>query len=150
MINKVNGHLELTSNITLRPFMSLSEFKNLDFATSLNEWNVGTGWFWYSFDNQKIDDKYFSFSCAFLKEEFQEVSFVFNDSKVDKKDDSWETWNEEEEIKKSKIFNDWLNSELGSKREFDWGNVWASYDPKGGSSSIGVRYKNKITRHNNS
>ena len=51
------------------------------------------------------------------------------------------SWSEQKEKEDLRKYKDWLDKELDGEAKFHWGNVWASYDPKGGSSSIGVRYK---------
>ena len=56
-------------------------------------------------------------------------------------DKGWEDWNEAEELQNAVAFNSWLDTEIGPKRNFSWGQAWAGYDAKTLGSSIVIRYK---------
>lgn len=61
---------------------------------------------------------------------------------------SWDDWSEAKELARRDAQDAWLVEMLGPgvattgtlTYTFAWGGVWSSYDPKGGSSMIGVRF----------
>lgn len=54
---------------------------------------------------------------------------------------SWGDWSEEKEMKRKSANDAWLQKyELTPGQTYSWGSVWSGYDPKGGFSSIVVRY----------
>lgn len=101
---------------------------------------MGNGYKWLDIKNIKIDNEYFIISLCFKEEELSELSMAVNDSRFDISSD-WNSWSERKEKEDLKKYQKWLDKELGKETKFHWGVVWASYDPKGGSSSIGIRYK---------
>jgi hypothetical protein len=54
---------------------------------------------------------------------------------------SWSDWSEERELARKAFHEDWLTRELGIRLgHYPWGDISSNYDPKGGSSSIIIRY----------
>ncbi len=54
---------------------------------------------------------------------------------------SWSDWSEEQELARKAFHEDWLTRELGIRLgHYPWGDISSNYDPKGGSSSIIIRY----------
>lgn len=140
MIDRKTGFVELAFDQTIKPTLSLGEIESMDIGESQSEGDMGNGWKWYNVRNVKIVDLYFIISFGFFNERLKELSFVFSTTKYNLSK-GLESWDENEERQKAVIFNNWLKSELGSEKTFGWGEVWADYDEKGGSSSIGIRYK---------
>ena len=54
---------------------------------------------------------------------------------------SWSDWDESKELDRKSKHDRWLNSQLGTDREFSWGTVHSDFDSKSGASVIGIRYK---------
>jgi hypothetical protein len=66
---------------------------------------------------------------------------------------SWDDWSEEKQLALRDAHDSWLVEMLGPgsrfawaggslpEYRFEWGEVWSSYDPRSGSSSIGVRFR---------
>ena len=121
--------------------MSFGEIKSMDIGESQSEIEMGKGWKWYNVRNVKVADLYFTISLGFFDDRLRELSLGFSNSKYDLSK-GWESWSKKEERQNAVIFNNWLKAELGAEKTFGWGEVWADYDEKGGSSSIGIRYKN--------
>ena len=141
MIDRKTGFLELAFDKTIKPTMSLREIKSMDIGESQSEIDMGNGWKWYNVGNVKVAELYFIISFGFLNDRLNQLSLGFSNSKYDLSK-GWESWNEKEERRNAVVFDNWLKAELGSGKTFSWGEVWADYDEKGGSSSIGIRYKN--------
>jgi hypothetical protein len=65
---------------------------------------------------------------------------------------SWDDWSEEKQLAQRDAHDQWLVEMLGPgvrtrapggmelSYTFPWGDVWSTYDPRSGGSSIGVRY----------
>jgi hypothetical protein len=58
-----------------------------------------------------------------------------------KSGESWSDWSEQKELEKKEIHDRWLTNLLGKAASYyRWGEVSSGYDPKGGFSSIEIRY----------
>ena len=54
---------------------------------------------------------------------------------------SWSEWSEERELARKAFHEDWLTRELGIRfGHYPWGDISSNYDPKGGFSSILIRF----------
>jgi len=140
MIDKKTGNIEVASDKIINPSMSLEEVKSMGIGGSQAERGMGNGWIWYDVINVIIVAQYFNISFAFYNSKLNILNFVFSSSKYDP-NKGQESWSEMEELQNALIFDNWLYAEIGSERTFSWGEAWAGYDPKGGSSSVIIRYK---------
>ena len=140
MINKNNGHIRLHDSLALKPNLNIDLVENQDFEDVQETRDLGNGYKWIDIKNIQIENKYFIISLCFKENELAELSIILNDKPFDLST-SWDSWNEQDEEKKLIEYNNWLIEQLGTTRVFNWGEVWADYDPRGGSSSIGIRYK---------
>ncbi|GAB5527793.1 MAG: hypothetical protein Roseis2KO_56650 [Roseivirga sp.] len=140
MINKNTGNIKLTDSLELTPKSNLNllEGQNLGQANELRD--IGNGCKWLDIKNINIGSKYFIISLCFIDELLSELSLLVSDERFSLSS-HWSSWSERKEKEDLKKYTTWLNKELGGKTEFHWGDVWATYDPKSGSSSIGIRYK---------
>jgi hypothetical protein len=141
MIDRKTGNIEVASGKVINPSMSFEEVIRMGLGESQAEKDIGNGWVWHDVKNVKIDDQYFNISFAFYNNKLNTITLVFSNTKYDSNKGS-EPWSEKEELQKAIIFNNWLFAEVGSERTFNWGQAGAGYDPKGGFSSIVIRYKN--------
>ncbi len=58
---------------------------------------------------------------------------------------SWDDWSEAQELARKRLHEAWLKRTLGrAGGTYSWGMVESVYDPKGGASSIIVRYANPV------
>jgi len=53
---------------------------------------------------------------------------------------SWADWSSDKEQERMLAHDRWLELSLGSKRNFEWGNVCCEYDEKGGFSQIAIKF----------
>jgi hypothetical protein len=52
----------------------------------------------------------------------------------------WSDWSEDKEQMRVKCIAAWLVARGYPPARYQWGQVWAAYDPKGGGGSGGVRF----------
>ena len=54
----------------------------------------------------------------------------------------WDSWSEQKEIEKKARHDEWLDALLGPPPyRYSWGEITSEFDPRGGFSSIVVRYR---------
>ena len=99
-------------------------------------WEVGTGYYWIYFDQCLFEGRLFSVALCFKGEHLFSIEFS-----MDERQTSWEDWSETYELQTEKYYKQWLTSQIGEVRSFDWGKVGVHYDPKGGSTFMWVTYK---------
>ncbi|TDQ28151.1 hypothetical protein [Zeaxanthinibacter enoshimensis] len=141
MIDSKTGNIIVNSNLSIGPNSGFLEIKNLELGESQETLEMGNEWRWINIKNIKIENEYFLFSLGFKYEKLDQISFIV-DRHPFNLNSTWDSWTEEEELKKLKYFKKWMNREIGKLREFEWGNITAVYDPKGGASSMMIEYKN--------
>lgn len=132
-IDKRTGALTIDKDFTLSASTTLNGIASY-FGTSLENY--------YGHNrvrNFKWHDKYFIFYFYFENSKLKSLSFIFND-KPYSDDPSWDDWSYEKEMKDLNRYKLWLNTELGSSRNFVWGSIDASYDNKSSGSRIILRY----------
>ena len=142
MIDKNTGHIKLTDALELKPNSSFDFIESQKLGELQETRDIGNGYKWLDIKNIQIDNKYLIISLCFKEEKLSQLSMVMNDSPFDLNPD-WSSWTEKQEKEDLKKYQNWLNQELGKETKFSWGEVKASYDSKGGFSSIGIRYKLK-------
>ncbi|MBK0403802.1 hypothetical protein I5M27_12450 [Adhaeribacter sp. BT258] len=140
MIDKKSGNLTLGNINTISPTTTLSEIKAFKLSEVEEESDLGNGWIHYTLRNVEESGKFFNLIFFFYKENLESVSFVVKDSPFNL-NSGWDSWSEKTEREKAVTYNNWLNKEIGTGRSFSWGDAWATYDPKSGGSSMGIRYK---------
>jgi predicted NACHT family NTPase len=140
MIDKNTGQIKLTDSLELKPNSNFDFLESQKLGEVQETQDMGNGYKWLHIKNIQIDNKYFIISLCFKEDELTELSMVLDDKLFDLSSD-WSSWNEQKEKEDLKKYQGWLNKELGEETKFHWGDVWASYDPRAGSSSIGIRYK---------
>ena len=61
---------------------------------------------------------------------------------------SWSDWSQESELARKAFHEHWLSTALRLPLgDYSWGSVWSGYDPKGGFSSVVVRYHPRTPNH---
>ena len=101
-------------------------------------WDIGNGYKWIYFENILIEELFFNIGLCFKNEKLKLIDFTFHSEKVESL--SWKEWSEETELDLKNMYDNWLTAEIGSKRAFNWGNISAYYDPRGGQASIAINY----------
>jgi hypothetical protein len=140
MIDKIAGHIIISGTIEVKHGDLKQDIAALRLGRTNAEMDFKNGWCWLQENNVFADTKYFNFLLGFYENKLKEIHFCMSDteySMIQSHDDL----SNEKEMEDLERYNNWLESELGSERDFEWGTVWASYDPKSGGSSIGLRYK---------
>ena len=140
MIDKNNGRIIISDTIQIKHNDFQQDILLLNIGQTNKQWDHKNGWAWVQENNVFVDNKYFVFQFGFFENRLKELFLSLSDTKFDI-DKGWDTWSEKKELADLQKYRQWLANELGTQKDFDWGTVWASYDAKGGSSSIGIRYK---------
>lgn len=140
MINKNNGHIIVADSIVLKPNSDFETIKNRKLGENQSVWEMKNGWLWINAVNIIINRTYFIFALGFRNRKLREMSFIMSNEPFST-DQYWNDFNKEDELRKLEDYKKWLTENLGSEKEFSWGSVWTEFDVKGGSSSIGIRYK---------
>jgi hypothetical protein len=146
MIDIETGSLRLSNDLVISYNYSLDSLKKYELGETHEETIFGNGWARYWIRNLKIGNSYYFLNFGFYNGKFKEVVFKIDDKRHDLKDlgHRWDDWDEREERNLAVKYNSWLDKTIGKERKFNWGEIWSEYDPKGGSSSIGLRYYDKI------
>lgn len=140
MIDKKTGHIIISDTIRIKNDDLQHDVLSLNIGQTNKQWDLGNGWSWLQENNVFIDNKFFVFQFGFFQNKLKQISFCVSDEEFDL-DKGWDKWSEEKELANLEIYKVWLTNELGSQKDFEWGTAGASYDTKGASSSIGLRYK---------
>jgi hypothetical protein len=139
MIDIRTGHITIDTNLTINKNSDFESVRKMKLGEIQQVDDMGNDWIWIRIKNIVISGYFFNFSFGFNKNRIKELYFAMSDSRFDINSD-WSESSEKKELGKLEFYNDWLKKEIGSQRLFDWGQVWADYDRKGGFSSIGLRY----------
>ena len=139
MIDKTKGHIRLNDSIKIEPNSSFDLIERQELGGIQEIRDMGNGYKWLDIKNIQIDNQYFNMSLCFKEEILSQLTMMINDNPFDLNSD-WNSWNEKVEKEKLKKYENWLNQELDKERKFNWGEVWSSYDPRGGFSSIMITY----------
>jgi len=140
MIDKETGNIIFDKDLVINIKSDFDSVSKMGLGESQDVDDIGNGWIWLRIKNISNSGYFFNISFAFKKQILKELCIIVSDKKFDS-DSNWTDWTEQKELDDLVFYKDWLNKEVGKQREFDWGQIWADYDRKGGSSSIGLRYK---------
>lgn len=99
--------------------------------------DMQTGWVWYSLPQVTDGDVLLSISLAFFGGRL--ASMAISDANPRFGTD-WGNWSEDKERLRARSIADWFVRRGTPPARYDWGEVWAAYDPKGGVGAGGVRY----------
>ena len=136
IINLQTGDFQITDQISISKTKSFSDVLKL--APNNKIWDVKNGYKWIYFKDIIIDDLFFYINVCFHDEKLFSIDFFFTEKKLKKT--SWDDYNEDAEIKKKDLYEKWLIQTIGKKRDFEWGKISAYFDPRGGSSSMYIKY----------
>ena len=141
MIDQRTGSIHIADDIAIGHNDNFDYIKNLNLGQKQEIWYVKNGVIWITERNIKIEEQYFIISFAFFEEKLNTIVFVLSDEPSALESTGWDNYSEIKEREDAKKYDAWLTNEIGSEREFKWGRVYASYDPKSGGSSIGIVYE---------
>ena len=142
MIDIRTGNITIDTNLTINQNSDYDSVSKMNLGEIQEVDDMGNGWIWIRTKNIMISGYFFNISFGFNNNRIKELYFVLSESRFYINSD-WSDWSEKKELENLEFYNDWLKKDIGSQREFDWGQVWADYNRKGGFSSIGLRYKDQ-------
>lgn len=116
--------------ITLSPTLTVDQFKNSSLYNGISLERLYT-----IKEIKSIANKKFIVSVYFKNNFLKEIHLY--DAENNSKD-----WSKENKMDKKKRQDEWLKSLLGREAyNYSWGIIESVFDPKGGFSSIIIRYK---------
>jgi len=139
IINLENGDFSIDNNIVIG--RDKSYFDILELVPQNRTWDIGNGYKWIYFENVDIENLIFYVNVCFHNNRLFCIDFGFVTEQEKKL--SWDDWSEKEELKRKDIYEEWLTEKIGEKRTYSWGKIGASYDPRGGVSSMVINYVNE-------
>lgn len=145
MLSKKDGHLRISSELVLAPNDSFEKINNLKLGEAQVIRDMGDGYRWLEVKNVKVGGNYFIIAVGFFEDKLRMLQLGFDDKKFEL-EANWDFWSEKEERRRQLKYKKWVIGELGREGQFSWGDVSASYDPKGGGSAIFVNYDSGSTR----
>ncbi len=137
IINHQNGNFQITDKIIVGKDKNYSDILKL--APTNKTWDIKNGYKWIYFTDVEIDKLFFYIGVCFYNDRLFCIDFSFNDKQ--EKNLTWDNWNEKDELKLKEIYDKWLTKIIGEKRSFEWGKVGAYFDPKGGTTSMHIKYE---------
>ncbi|RYU83237.1 hypothetical protein [Hymenobacter persicinus] len=137
-LNATTGTLHLAASSSISSATSAAELATL-FAPAPVEHSAAHGGYTHYFIRAvPLDEGQGSFRLIYFHQRLDSISFAFYpDGQAHL---SWNDWSEQQEQRLAAEYDAWLTKQVGSRRQFAWGTVWAEYDPRSGGSSIGMRY----------
>ena len=115
--------------------------------TGVDKRDMGTGYVWYSIPHGGTEPFNILMSLCFRSGILDSVSMAVNDSDIES---TWSDWSEDKERTRADRTETWLTAQGYPCGTYPWGGIWASYDPKCGSGSAGVRYNSEQPMDSNS
>ncbi|GAC1372184.1 MAG: hypothetical protein NVSMB47_20280 [Polyangiales bacterium] len=112
--------------------------------------DLHNGWMWFTLAPITEAGLRFSASLAFEGEALDGYRLSLSDARYGT---SWDDWSEQGERARRDAHDSLLIAWLGAgerapspqgpelRYDFPWGEVWSTFDMRGGSSSIGVRFR---------
>ena len=137
IINQQNGDFQIADKIIVGKDKDYSDILKL--APTNKTWDIKNGYKWIYFNDIEIDKLFFYIGVCFHNDRLFCIDFSFTDKK--EQNLTWDNWNEEDELKRKDIYDKWLTKIIGEKRNFKWGKVGVYFDPKGGTTSMHIKYE---------
>jgi hypothetical protein len=112
--------------------------------------DMHTGWMLAYLGAQDLDGLTFAVVLHFEGERLDRYSLSLTDPRYGT---SWDDYTEEKQIAQRDANDAWLVASLGQgtrepspcgpelRYSFPWGDAWSTFDARGGSTSIGVRFR---------
>ncbi len=106
--------------------------------------DIKNGYAWIYFKDINIDALNFYVHVCFYNGSLFLIDFGFTEPEQENK--TWADWTEENELKRKERYENWLTETIGKNRLFSWGTVSTYYDPRGGNSSMRMKYGHEKPR----
>jgi hypothetical protein len=138
MIHRKTGEIELGNGLRIGPAYTEAQFLSSPLARMSKALSRTQPWSGYRTARQRISDRTFRVTLHFLTGKLAAVELfeVGAESKA-----FWNDWSEREEEERKASHDAWLASLLGAPPyRYSWGDVTSEFDPRGGYSSIVVRF----------
>jgi len=136
VINNYYGEIIISDKFKISKTTTKEEFISFFGEKNVSIRDMNNGYIHYFIRNINIQNSNFSFNLVFNQEQLSSITFNFDTLPTD----NWDNWSEEKELKRLEKYNNWLNHQIGSKRDYQWGNIGAYFDRKGGWTSMVLRY----------
>ena len=136
VVNGYYGEINISDKFKISRSTTKNQLFDFFGEENISVRDVETGYIHYTVRDIYIGESNFIFVTTFYHETINSVSFVFDYSPTD----TWNDWSEEKELKRLDKYEKWLTQQIGTKRNYPWGVIGASFDAKGGSTSIVMRY----------
>lgn len=136
MLELQSGRFKISDNLVISHDKSYDDLIKL--VPTSKTWDIKNGYKWVFFNEVVIDDLIFDIGVCFRDNKLFSIEFGFSEKQ--QQNISWDNWNEADELKRKDIYEQWLTKHLGTKRNFDWGKIAACYDPRGGGTTISIKY----------
>jgi hypothetical protein len=135
----------LPSKLEIGPNTLEDSFLATDEGMQSSRWEPDLPDKWYCLPGRYLTDgESFAVLLCFSSSKLVSISLSLGDGNGDDSS-SWSTWSEKNELEKNRRQLGILQRRYGSPScQFSWGKIWSEYDPRGGSSSIGIEYTKTI------
>jgi len=105
--------------------------------------DMGNGWMTVGLGTHQLGGRAFLVSASFEGQRLDGYTLCDADPRLDAE------WDEKTERARRAAHDKWLEAALGAGGErkpeltyaLPWGEAWSSYDPRGGGTTIGVRFR---------
>jgi hypothetical protein len=153
MIDRRTGALIL-SNARIGRDLTRSSFLSTPMGARARCDDMKTEWMHVYLQPQVVGGLTFGIDLVFEGERLDGYSLALVDPKYGT---SWDDWSEEKQLAERDAHDAWLVESLGPgereasprgmelRYEFPWGKAWSTFDARGGSSSIGVRFRREAS-----
>ena len=142
LINVKTGDLKLNDSTTISCKSTKTEILDFKLTERPQEISYGNGWGWLMYDNLSLNGQVFSFGFSLFNDTLKSIHINFSDHLKYIKENS-DDWTEKNELKRKDEYDKWLTEQIGSQRDFDWGQIGAFYHPKDGVSTIVLNYRDE-------
>ena len=140
MINKETGSIRLSDTCQLRAGDTLADISAFPPGEVKQFVDHKNGWQWLTIKNLVVEEYHVILSLGYCANALQRIELLVAHDPFDLTA-GWDSWSEQRELEMLVVLRVWLRNELGREGRFAWGDARASYDPKGGYSSIGIQYR---------
>ncbi|WP_018619518.1 hypothetical protein [Spirosoma luteum] len=140
MIDKETGSIRLSDTCQLHAGDALPDVSTFPASEIQQVVDHKNGWQWLTSKNLVVDGQYIILSLGYYANALQQIELIVSQDRFDLTV-GCDSWSEQNELDIRTALRVWLRNELGREGRFAWGEAQASYDPKGGYSSIGIRYR---------
>ncbi|MCC6552560.1 MAG: hypothetical protein IT372_05985 [Polyangiaceae bacterium] len=137
MIDEETGELELAGGVRVGPSFTEAQFLASPLARRSKAMN-SPEWGGYRVERQRVFGREVRVTLGFRRGKLVmlELFLVGAVSKA-----SWDEWSDREEVQRKADHDAWLEAMLGPPPySYPWGEITSQHDPRGGYSSIVIRY----------